>query len=773
MEHVDVLIVGAGISGIGMGCRLRMHSPDRTFLMLEGRDAIGGTWDLFRYPGVRSDSDMYTFGYDFRPWPEARDIAPGASIRRYLEETVDEYGLRERIRFGHRVTNVAWSSDERRWTLEVQRVSDGAALTFTCGFLVTCTGYYDYAEGHRPRFEGEEDFQGRIVHPQHWPQDLDYAGKRVVVIGSGATAVTLVPAMAGEAAHVTMLQRSPTYIFSRPAEDVVARALQRVLPAGAAHKLTRAKNIALQWLLYARSQAAPDKVRAFLRKMAKDAVGPDVDVDVHFNPKYAPWEQRMCLIPDGDLYEALRGGGASIVTDTIDRLTPEGVRTSSGELLEADIIVSATGLKLQFLGGSALTIDGRRVESHELITYKGMMFAGVPNWVAIVGYSAASWTLKSDLTAGYVCRLLRHMAEEGLDTATPALTDPDMPTKPIMTKLSAAGYIQRSAHLIPREGGALPWHNPDSYVRDYASIRWGRLDDGVLRFTRPEQPAAAAAAAARSAAFLFHGKTAVVTGAASGIGAALADALALRGCNLALLDVNSEGLEATAERARGRGVSVSAHLLDIGDADAVAAFPEALLAEHPRVDLLFNNAGVALAGTFEQASPEDFEWLLRINFFGVVNMTRALLPLLRQRPDAWLINVSSVFGIVAPPGQSAYVASKFAVRGFSESLRRELRGSSVGISVVHPGGVQTAIARSARVAEGLEVTEEKRLRRVAAMEKQFITTPEQAAATILAGVEARRPRIVVGRDARLMVWVERLFPTSNIERLGRFFLRTS
>ena len=484
MEHVDVLIVGAGISGIGMGCRLRMHNPERSFAILEGRDAIGGTWDLFRYPGVRSDSDMYTFGYDFRPWPEARDIAPGESIRRYLEETVDEYGLRERIRFGHRVTKLSWSTPERRWTVHVRRLSDGLDFAIACGFLVTCTGYYDYRGGHRPRFEGEEDFQGPIVHPQHWPQELETAGKRIVVIGSGATAVTLVPSLAKDAAHVTMLQRSPTYILSRPGEDRVALSLRRVLPPRAAHKLTRGKNIALQWFSYTFAQARPDRMRAFLRQMARDGVGPDIDVDVHFNPKYKPWDQRLCLIPDGDLFEALRGGAASVVTDTIERFTADGILTGSGERIEADIIVTATGLKLRFLGGAALEVDGQAVAIEELITYRGMMFADIPNWASIVGYSAASWTLKADLTAGYLCRLLRHMTEGGYDTATPTLGERGMETEPIMTKLAGAGYVRRAGGQVPKQGLSEPWRNPDSYVRDYISIKWGRLDDGVLRFTR-------------------------------------------------------------------------------------------------------------------------------------------------------------------------------------------------------------------------------------------------------------------------------------------------
>lgn len=755
MEHTNVLIIGAGISGIGAACHLRMKNPDEEFVILEGREALGGTWDLFRYPGIRSDSDMYTFGYAFKPWIEDQDIATGDAILRYLDETVDEYDVRDAIRFGHRVTRVSWSTADRRWVADVTR-ADGTTLQIASDFLLTCTGYYDYERGHLPEFEGWDDYQGVVAHPQHWPDDLDYRGKRVLVIGSGATAVTIVPSMAGEAAHVTMLQRSPTYIFSRPAEDAIAKKLRRYLPNGAAHKLTRLKNVGMQWVLYNLARKRPEWMRAQLRKVAEGALGDAVDVDVHFKPRYEPWDQRLCLIPDGDLYEALSAGDASIVTETIERFTATGVVLSSGQTIEADIVVPATGLELQFLGGMEMEMDGERIDGRELVSYKGMMFSNVPNWAHFLGYTAASWTLKVDLTADYVCRLLRHMRKRGYDTVAPRL-DGGMKTEPIMTKLSKAGYVKRAEDRLPKQGVERPWRNPDSYPKDYAAIRFGRIDDGVLAFSSRARD--------KKRPFEVRGKTAVVTGAASGIGAAVANALAEQGCNLALVDVNREGLLEIGAAARSRGVNVSTHVVDMGDADAVRAFPAALAAEHPGVDLLINNAGVALGGHFEEVSEHDFEWLMNINVYGVVNMTRALLPLLRRRPDAHIANVSSVFGMIAPPGQAAYCASKFAVRGFSESLRHELAETSVGVSVIHPGGIKTNIARNARLPGGIHASEIEQ--DIKTFEKNFITSPERAARIILTGIAKRKPRIMVGPDAHAIEWMERLLPVRNMS----FFYR--
>ncbi len=484
MEHVDVLIIGAGISGIGMGCRLKMKNPNSTFTILEGRAAIGGTWDLFRYPGIRSDSDMYTFGYDFKPWRDDRDIASGEAIREYLQETVDEYGLLDHIRFQHRVEKLSWCSKARQWVAQVR--CGEARSTLSASFVVTCTGYYNYAAGHLPKFEDLENFQGRVVHPQHWPKDLDYKGKRVLVIGSGATAVTLVPAMASEAAHVTMLQRSPTYIFSRPAKDRIAAVLKRALPIRVAHPLIRAKNVMMQRFMFFQAKNHPERVKTLLRNMAAEQAGPKVDVDVHFKPRYEPWDQRVCLVPDGDLFEALRGGSASIVTDTIERFTENGVQLSSGQTLEADVVVTATGLSLQFLGGAQVEIDGEPIEGNSLISYRGMMFSGLPNWVSIFGYTSASWTLKSDLIADFVCRLRVFMKEKGHEVVMPKKLDSDFETETVMSSLSSAGYIRRAIDRMPRQGLESPWRNSDNYLKDFTSIKWGRIDDGVLRFSSGE-----------------------------------------------------------------------------------------------------------------------------------------------------------------------------------------------------------------------------------------------------------------------------------------------
>lgn len=768
MQHVDVLIVGAGISGIGAACHLRMKCAHKTFVVLEGRDRLGGTWDLFRYPGIRSDSDMFTFGYAFKPWVEERDIATGDAILNYLEETVEEYELGGSIRYGHRVDTVSWSSETQRWHVRGHRTDDDSSFELTCRFLVTGTGYYDYEKGYLPHFEGFDSYEGVVAHPQHWPEDLDYTGKRVLVIGSGATAVTLVPSMAKTAAHVTMLQRSPTYIFSRPAADPIARRLRQWLPTKAAYRVVRAKNVLYQWGTYTLARKKPQLVRDNIRKVAKEALGDRVDVDVHFNPSYEPWDQRLCLIPDGDLYDALADERASIVTDTIARFTPAGVELASGETIEADVVVPATGLELKFLGGIEMDVDGEPVRSKDLVSYRGMMFAGVPNWMAMVGYTNASWTLRVDLSADYLCRLLRHMDRHGQTSVRPELDDPSMETEPIMARLKS-GYVKRAADRIPKQGMALPWRNQDHYIRDFVSTKWGRLDGhGVLQFTQ-------GAAARRPDRFTFGGKTAVLTGAASGIGAALARSLGERGCNLALVDVQREALEEVAKEVRSHGVTVTTHVVDMGDIAAVETFAAEVVATHPEVALLINNAGVALGGDFADASKDEFDWLMRINFHGPVALTRALLPTLQRQPDAVVANVSSVFGLIAPAGQSAYAASKFAIRGFTEALRRELAGTTVSVSTIHPGGIQTAIARNARVPAVLaSAGKEEVARQRAEFEKNFITSATDAADIILEGIATRRARILVGPDAKLIQWIDRLFPVDNadvVERLSQWAKR--
>ena len=480
MEHVNVLIIGAGVSGIGAACHLRMRTPGRSFAILEAREKLGGTWDLFRYPGIRSDSDMYTFGFAFKPWVEERDIATGEAILRYLHETVEEYGLREAIRYRHTVEKVSWSSDDARWVATVRRGEADERFQMSADFLVTGTGYYDYDKGHQPDFPGLDEFEGDVVYPQHWPEHLDYKGKRVVVIGSGATAVTLVPSMAHDAAHVTMLQRSPTYMYVRPWVDDAAVLLRKLLPSKLAYRLTRLKNVALQRGVYAYTQLAPQRARAMLREMAEEGLGPDFDIDRHFTPEYDPWDQRICLDPDGDLFAALRSGSASVVTATIDRITKDGIRLSSGETLGADIIVSATGLELKFLKFE-MEVDGRAISPSDLVTYKGVMCADVPNWIFVFGYTSASWTLKADLVFEYLCRVLKHMDDGGFAYAVPRLHGVRGERRPFITRLKS-GYIARGADRMPAQLERAPFLNHDEYLQDILLFRRGKLDDGTLHF---------------------------------------------------------------------------------------------------------------------------------------------------------------------------------------------------------------------------------------------------------------------------------------------------
>jgi cation diffusion facilitator CzcD-associated flavoprotein CzcO len=482
-DHVDVLIVGAGISGIGAAVHLQMHCPGRTFTILEGRADIGGTWDLFRYPGVRSDSDMHTLGYNFKPWTAQKAIADGPSIMAYLRETVAEHGVAPHIRFGHLARTADWDSATARWTVHAEH--DGQPVTLTANFLFMCSGYYSYKEGYTPDFAGIEQFQGRIVHPQQWPDDLDHTGKKVVVIGSGATAMTLIPAMADRALHVTMLQRSPTYVVSAPDRDAVANALRTVLPDGTAYKLTRWKNTRMQQFIYHRTRTKPDKVKAQLLKMVRKELGPDFDVDTHFTPTYNPWDQRLCLVPNSDLFKAINGGKASVVTDHIDTFTPTGIRLESGAELEADIVVTATGLNLVQLGEVDISVDGVRVDFANTWSYKGFAYSDVPNLASSFGYINASWTLRADLICEYVCRLMNHMAATGTDQCTPRLraTDADMPARPWIQDFSA-GYMQRVMDRFPKQGDREPWINPQDYQRDKKMFAEAPVDDGVMQFTR-------------------------------------------------------------------------------------------------------------------------------------------------------------------------------------------------------------------------------------------------------------------------------------------------
>ncbi|MET7809169.1 flavin-containing monooxygenase [Micromonospora chersina] len=485
-DHVDVLIVGAGLSGVGAAVHLQLQSPGKTYAVLEARGAVGGTWDLFRYPGIRSDSDMFTLGYSFKPWTNPKAIADGDAIRSYVRETAREYGVQEHIRFHHRVLRAEWDSATARWTVHAHRDDTGEEVVLTCGFLFTNSGYYRYDEGYTPEFPGIDRYAGRLVHPQHWPEDLDYAGKRVVVIGSGATAVTLVPAMAERAGHVTMLQRSPTYVIALPSRDPLADAARRWLPAKAAYAVTRWKNVALGVANFQLSRRAPGVVKRFLRRAAKGRLPVGYDLDRHFSPRYNPWDQRLCVVPDGDLFAALRAGTASVVTDTIDTFTERGIRLSSGEELPADVVVTATGLNLLALGGMTLTVDGAEVDLASTVAYKGMMLSGVPNFAMTIGYTNASWTLKADLVATYVCRLLRHLDDTGQQIVTPLAPD-TTDLVPIIDLQS--GYVLRAVDRLPKQGPAAPWRLHQNYPRDVLLMRHGRLTDSGVRFSRAGTPA--------------------------------------------------------------------------------------------------------------------------------------------------------------------------------------------------------------------------------------------------------------------------------------------
>ncbi len=478
-EHLDVLIVGAGISGIGAAWHLQRRCPGKTYAILEARDAIGGTWDLFRYPGVRSDSDMHTLGFPFRPWTGEKAIADGASIRAYLEEAARAGGIDRHILFGHRAVRASWSSKQARWTVEVETARGRGE--FTCAFLYLGSGYYDYDRGYRPDWPGEADFAGCIVHPQFWPDDLDWAGKRVVVIGSGATAVTLAPALAGTAARVTILQRSPSYIVSRPSRDGIAHGLRRILPARAAASITRWKNVLLGMLFFSRSRARPERVRALLLKMVAEEL-PGHDIERDFAPAYNPWDQRVCLVPDGDLFAAIRAGKVAMATDMIETFTPGCIRLASGRELEADLVVTATGLVVKLLGGIALSVDGTPVDVADRVSYKGMMLNDVPNLALSFGYTNASWTLKSDLTARYVCRLLRHMDRRGLDIAMPRLPEEGVERAPMLDFTS--GYVRRAAGSLPSQGPVAPWRTHQNYLKDLAALGWGTVTDAAMEFRR-------------------------------------------------------------------------------------------------------------------------------------------------------------------------------------------------------------------------------------------------------------------------------------------------
>ncbi len=489
-DELDVVIIGAGVSGIGAAYQLQKQHPGKSYAILESRNDLGGTWDLFRYPGIRSDSDLYTFGYQFKPWTDEKAIADGPAIKAYINETAVENGIDKRIRYGHKVVRAEWSSDQALWTLTVELADTGETFEMKAKWIFAATGYYRYDEGYMPEFKGIADYAGEVIHPQHWPEDLDFADKRIVIIGSGATAVTLLPELAKEADHVTMLQRSPTYILPVPEKDRLGLALRRMIGDMRAYRLIRRKNILRQKFVYQFSQRFPKAARAFIRRVnRKELEGSGCDVDVHFNPSYDPWDQRLCAVPNGDLYKSLRNGSASVVTDRIDTFTESGIRLESGKELEADIVITATGLNVQLFGGIEVTIDGETFDAPDTVAYKGLMLSDVPNLVFAVGYTNSSWTLKIDLVCEYFCRLLDHMDRTGAEIAVARGTDPEMERIPLLD--FPAGYVLRALDSLPKQGTKEPWYLAQNYAKDSRFLREGNVADEYMEFRQIERKSTA------------------------------------------------------------------------------------------------------------------------------------------------------------------------------------------------------------------------------------------------------------------------------------------
>ena len=500
-QHFDVLIIGAGLSGIGTACHMRQKCPQRDFAILERRERIGGTWDLFRYPGIRSDSDMFSFGFSFRPWNGLKVLADGASIRQYISDTASEYGIDDKIHFGIDLHEANWSSSKQRWTLQGRNTSDGKPVTYTCNVLISCTGYYDYHQGYLPDFPGIENFRGEKIHPQQWPEALDYQDKKIVVIGSGATAVTLVPALAEKAAQVTMLQRSPTYVLSVPAEDKISSLLKRVLPERWVYRMARKRNIKLHRWIFKAAKRWPNFMRKLMLRGVRNALGNSAEMR-HFSPDYKPWDQRLCAVPDGDLFESIKAGKAAVETDEIDTFTAKGIRLKSGKEIPADIVITATGLKVQVLGGMALKLDGEEVALNTRLTYKGVLMEGVPNVGWVFGYTNAAWTLKADLSADYLCRLLNHMQREQQAVFMPVDREGSKEDESVMAALKS-GYVQRADHLLPRQGTRYPWRLMNDYERDRKILLESPINDGILNFypqTRKRMPLAREAASEANSA---------------------------------------------------------------------------------------------------------------------------------------------------------------------------------------------------------------------------------------------------------------------------------
>jgi len=481
-NYFDVVVIGAGISGIGAAYNLQNRCPNKSFTVLEGRENIGGTWDLFKYPGVRSDSDMHTMGFRFKPWKSSKMIADGPSIIDYLDETIEENNLREKIQFSKKLTNASWSSQESLWNLQIENQNDKTIEELTCNFLFMCGGYYNYDEGYTPEFKGREKFEGQIIHPQKWTEDIDYKDKKVVVIGSGATAVTIIPSMANETSHITMLQRSPTYYMAAPDQDKLANLAKKIFPSKTAYFIVRWKNILMGRMLFILLKRYPQRYKDRLINLVREHLGEDYDVDTHFTPKYMPWDQRLCFVPNGDMFEAINSGKASVVTDTIEEFTPKGIKLSSGKDLEADMIITATGLNMQFLNGVDIKINNETLDLSEKLAYKGMMFSDVPNLAATFGYTTASWTLGADLTSEYVCKLLNHMDKNGYSHFSP---EPGKDVKSGGDYLDLnSGYIQRAAHKLPKQGSRSPWIMTQNYLKDLSQIRFGRITNSDLKFKK-------------------------------------------------------------------------------------------------------------------------------------------------------------------------------------------------------------------------------------------------------------------------------------------------
>ena len=481
-KKIDVLVVGAGLSGIGAAYHLQKKCPETSFLILEGRENIGGTWDLFKYPGIRSDSDMYTLGYNFKPWKEQKAIADAPSILKYLNETVEEFNLKSKIRFGKYVKKARWSSDSNQWTVDIEDKKTGKFSQILCSFIFMCSGYYSYKEGYTPHFEGKENFKGDIIHPQKWDPSFDYSNKKIVVIGSGATAVTIVPEMAKTAKHVTMLQRSPTYVVAAPEKDNLANKLRKYLPLKFTYWFIRWRNILRQQYYFRLCKKYPKGVKNVIIREVKKKLGNDFDVKTHFTPKYNPWDQRMCLVPDGDLFEQINQGKASVVTDHIKNFTENGILLKSGKELKADVIITATGLNLEMLSTVEFFIDNKSVDISKTVTYKGMMYSGIPNLASTFGYTNASWTLGADLTSEYVCRVINHMKRNNYDVVCPK-PNIGIEADPDYLNLTS-GYIKRSINIFPKQGKKAPWRNNQNYLIDIFQMKYGRIDDGEISFEK-------------------------------------------------------------------------------------------------------------------------------------------------------------------------------------------------------------------------------------------------------------------------------------------------